>query len=184
MKLRIFEKLEEYNVTITNQEKMLRYLSEKSHYRYNLILEKLMKYCPDLSDTNLHDFYRYDIRLRRLLFKYLTAYEISLRGRILNSISEGFERVESLSFGQLIDQYYSDQKDLSKVKDLRNLIFHHRMIQLEDEVKVVSILDIMLRDLNRDKFYNELERLKEELSLIKAFTIIDGSIKYDYVRRD
>jgi hypothetical protein len=112
------------------------------------------------------------------------VYEINLRGKVLNSITDGFEKVESLSFGQLLDQYYFDQKDIKKVKDLRNLIFHHRMIQLEDEIQIIQALDIMLRDLKRDKFYNELEKLNEKLILIKAFTVIDGSIKYEYVRSD
>jgi hypothetical protein len=58
------------------------------------------------------------------------------------------------------------------------------MIQLEDEIQIIQALDIMLRDLKRDKFYNELEKLNEKLILIKAFTVIDGSIKYEYVRSD
>jgi hypothetical protein len=174
----------ESNVKITDEEKLNTYVTEKSWFRYNQILDKMLSFKVTLSDVNLHDYYRYDIRLRRLLFKYLTAYEIKLRGKVLNSIKEGFEKVECLSFGQLIDQYYFDQPDLVKVKDLRNLIFHHRMIQLEDECEVIEAINIILKKLKREKFYSELEMLKEDLLLVKAFFITDENIKYDYVRSD
>lgn len=179
-----YRKLKQNNVVVKDEIKLQKYIEEKSLFRYSQILNKLLLFQKPLIDSHLHDFYRYDIRLRRLLFKYLTVYEIKLRGKILNNINDGFEKVENLSFGQLIDQYYSNQPDLIKVKDLRNLIFHHRMIQLEDETQIIQATDIMLRNLNRDKFYNELEKLKEDLFLIKAFTIVEGTIKYDYVRSD
>lgn len=173
-----------HNVLITDAKKLNRYLNEKSYYRYNQILEKLLEFNRPLTDVHLNDFYKYDIRLRRLLFKYLTAYEIMLRGKVLNENVDKCEQIEKLTFGQLIELYYPKQTKLKLVKNLRNMIFHHRLIQLLDEKEVIKSIQIMLEKLNKEKFYKELEGLTKHLILIKIFKISDGKIKYDYLGSD
>lgn len=59
-------KLEINNIFIKDGNRLIRYLEEKSQYRYNHILFKIILYQKQLTDSHLHDFYRYDIRLRRL----------------------------------------------------------------------------------------------------------------------
>lgn len=179
--MKFIEKLEKEKIVIRDKQKLIYYLEEKSVYRYTQILEMMLTFHRPLSDIHLNDFYRYDVRIRRLLFKYLTAYEISLRGQVLNNLREGHDTVERLTFGQLIDKYYPSELGLKKVKDLRNKIFHHYMIQLLDIKDVIGSINIMLDRLDRKKFLNELLEKQRELSLIKAFIIDGDKIMYDYL---
>lgn len=93
MKKNLSYQLED-KVEITDIKKFNQFINDKSIYRYKMIYEHLVRSKLNLSDDHLHDFYRYDIRVRRLLFKYLTAYEIKLRGKVLNSITTGYLEVE------------------------------------------------------------------------------------------
>lgn len=165
-------------VEITDIEKFNQFIDDKSAYRYKMIYERLVKSNLNLSDEHLHDFYRYDIRIRRLLFKYLTAYEIKLRGRVLNNITTGYLKVERMDFGKLIDRYYENDINLVNVKTIRNYVMHHRMIQLMPLDKVLLGINTMLQKLDSGKFIIELMSLSKDLMLIYEFYHIKGEIKY------
>lgn len=175
------EELRKANVVITDEFKLTEYLREKSAYRYTQILNMLLSFNRPITDIHLNDFYRYDVRIRRLLFKYLTAYEISLRGQVLNSLKEGHKEVENLTFGQMLDKHYSSDQKIKKVKDLRNKIFHHNMIQLLDTNIVIESINIMLERMDKQKFANEIIEKLKDLKLIKAFILKGNNILYDYI---
>ena len=166
------------DVIISNQVKMKKYLFEKGIFRYQMIYNKLKESKRKLSDDHLHDFYRFDIRVRRLLFKYLTAYEIILRAKVLNNAQSGHSKIEKLNFGKLIDQYYGNDEELINVKIIRNFVMHHRMIQLMPIQRVLLGINIMLNKLDRKKFIIEMNETTNELLLIYRFYDDEGEVKY------
>lgn len=163
---------------IEDKIKMENYLKEKSVYRYRQIYKSLRETEEIITDSNLHDYYIYDIRVRRLLFKYLTAYEISLRGNILNELDSNHEIVDNYSFGKLVNLYYKNEISYDNVRLLRNQVMHHKMIQLCDESVVLNGINSMLDKMDKKKFLSELNSKKKNLDLLGYYYEYRGVVKY------
>jgi|GEM_PF-2084338 len=172
-------KLHTLDVEVKDEALLNKYLHEKSVYRYNLILDQLLKAKRKICDNHLHDFYKYDLRVRRLLFKYLTPYEIKLRAKVLNENSQCQDYIENLDFGRLIKEFYNNDEDHKKVKKLRNYVFHHRMLQLCPMIEIIEGINSMLKKLDKSKFISELNNLSENLLLIYRFKVKDDIVEYD-----
>lgn len=158
-------------------------LERKGNKRYYDIFEKLYKVQKDLTDQDLHDFYRYDIRVRRFLYRYITPIEVYYRAQVANENFDETAEIEELTFYQLINRYYNDNKNLSDIKELRNYVMHFRMIQLIDEDVICNLMNILFSELRNHgygfKFKNRMIELAKDLNLIYRYYIKEsGEIIY------
>lgn len=118
--------------------------SEQCFEKGVYVFDDIYEYLKDvekqeyITDSDLMNRYRYDINIRRVLFKYLTYLEVSLKGYLINANKNKKSKVAHITFGQLkthLDQHYpGEYEDMLDITNLRNKVFHHHLVTCQSNV--------------------------------------------------
>lgn len=161
-------------IDIHDEENFNKYTRIKPLYKYEKIHELIKNEFFYLDQTDIFDFYRYDVRLRRNIGKYLVMFEEYLRALIGNQYLN--EHISSNNIDRFVSVYGKSDKD--KLKRLLKSILESNQITRDipfseflELTTLGSLLHIMeLIKLNYEKMYflpeyAEKKRLNEVRNL-------------------
>ncbi len=143
-------------ITITDEEQFILYLNLKGVKRIRNVYYVIAAHKQQVTSEDIRDLYKYDLRLRRDIYYYLTMYEVYLRAQLSNNFQAKdlklrqnenlFYYLEHSTFHRLIELYKKiDEKTIDEIfsfslskkeflrrvtaiKKFRNAVFHHNFI--------------------------------------------------------
>jgi len=175
------DKLTSNKVSVDDVENLRLYCERKGLERYIRITEFLYEY--DLASIeDVHDFYKYDIKLRRFFYKYITALEVELRARVINMDVMSYSDVEDLSFSVLVKKILGIY-DLKDVIYIRNKTMHFRLLQLLNRNRICRGVETLFSKLptqnDRNEFLDELNDISINNNLPHFTLTSEGRCRYE-----
>ncbi len=177
-------------VKVDNLEKLHKYCTEKGYNRFDKMAKILFEHSDYVTDEDLHNYDKYDILLRRVLYEYITLFEINLRA-ILTNEDKSLD-YDEMSLGSLIHKKYKGRPEFSNleiIKELRNSVMHFSILYPYKELKtdsgifvtVESAVNTLLEQLQMNfpnfytkKFVDDINRLQRKLPNYERLVINFG----------
>lgn len=151
------KKIGKITIDIHDEENFNKYTRIKPLYKYEKIHELIKNEFFYLDQTDIFDFYRYDVRLRRNIGKYLVMFEEYLRALIGNQYLN--EHISMNNLNRFANLFGNSDKDGLK-RLLKSIIEFNKItrdISFSEFLELTtlgSLLQIMeLIKLNNDKMY-------------------------------
>ncbi|XMB85549.1 hypothetical protein RJG79_08985 [Mycoplasmatota bacterium WC44] len=137
-------------IEITNLNNLKKYLKLKGFRRYKKAYYLLKEHEDNISDKDIGELFKYEIRLRANITYYITMFEIYLRALLTNNFTKEdldlpdyfmkskkdlFELLEEVSFGKLVGLYETlDEYIIEKLfeYDLDKRVFIRRIEAVKD----------------------------------------------------
>jgi len=118
----LITKLKTQNLTIEDETKALKVLSNVNYFRFKIYLRPLLdvntkQYLPNTTFENAFELYSFDEELKNILFQMISKIEINLRTKLDQYITS----YTNNSFWYLDDQYFSNKYKMQNTRiSLRN----------------------------------------------------------------
>lgn len=140
----------EERIYIQDPDNFKTYLKLKGVERIKKACNVLTPYMKKVTDRDIADIYKYDLRLRRNIYYYITMFEVYLRAQLSNNFQKKdfdlnkydlgsndslFEILEESTFGKLIGLYQDLKEheiDIILDTDIEKSLFVRRLVAVKD----------------------------------------------------
>lgn len=147
--------LKDRGLSISDETKAVSYLTNIGYFRLSAYFYPLLefpkeqhRYKPDATFKKVMDMYRFDRKLRLLLFNEIEKIEVAIRSCITNAVSEYFNDLFWITnpayfFNMQNFQYTQDTIDAELKKSKEDFILHFRSAYTDDYPPAWMIAEIL-----------------------------------------
>jgi len=192
----------EERIYIQDEETFKKYLKLKGIERIKKACMILKPHLKKVTDKDIADIYKYDLRLRRNIYYYITMFEVFLRAQLSNNFTKDdfdlnkydlisgdslFEILEESTFGKLIGLYEDlkeHQIDELMDMDMDKSLFIRRLVAVKDLRNAVFHHNFLL-DFTKyaNCEINGLNTCTLLSNLVNFYRILPSELKGRFVKR-
>ncbi len=192
----------EERIYIQDPETFKTYLKLKGIERIKKACIIISPYLRKVTDKDIADIYKYDLRLRRNIYYYITMFEVYLRAQLSNNFEKAdfdlnkydlqsrdslFEILEESTFGKLIGLYEDlkeHQIDIVLETDYNKSLFIRRLVAVKDLRNAVFHHNFLL-DFKRYASceVNGLNTCTLLSNMINFYKVLPKELKATFVKR-
>ncbi len=192
----------EERIYIQDEETFKKYLKLKGIERIKKAYMILKPHLKKVTDKDIADIYKYDLRLRRNIYYYITMFEVFLRAQLSNNFTKDdfdlnkydlisgdslFEILEESTFGKLIGLYEDlkeHQIDELMDMDMDKSLFIRRSVAVKDLRNAVFHHNFLL-DFTKyaNCEINGLNTCTLLSNLVNFYRILPDELKGRFVKR-
>lgn len=192
----------EERIYIQDEENFKTYLKLKGIERIKKACKILEPHMKVITDKDVGDIYKYDLRLRRNIYYYITMFEVYLRAQLSNNFSKDdfdlnrydmnsgdtlFEILEESTFGKLIglyDDLTEEQIDTIMDYDMDKSLFIRRVTAVKDLRNAVFHHNFLLDfEGYANCEINGLQTCTLLSNLVNFYRVLPNELKPKFVKR-
>ncbi len=169
----MIENFDDVKINLEHKDEFVNYLELKGIERYRRLCDQIKPYCDELTYEIVSDHYRYDIKLRRMIFKAVGLLEIAFKAYICNRFE--IKIITAKNAKQLIEDklVINSKKKLNVPQWKIDCIFDedkelslYEFIERSDIAVLNSIL-LLLPKMCHKELFVDTEDLDKNLTAVK-----------------